>query len=588
MGLITNEKQEMNTKIQIYKILWNELNINKKKEFFKLQILVALSALSEVISIATIAPLLGMVLGGVDNVYIKNFEDLLNGIGISLDKSSELIFFLFCVVLILSIYLRYRQQRAITEFSFYCGAEVARKIYSGILNSPYEKINILNSSEAISTIGVKTGSIIFQYVQPLLMLSSAVFSLFMVSITIYIILPIYVWPVIFLYVVFFYSVARIIKNKIERNGSSVAHDEVESVRLIQEGVNGIRDVIINETTLKMTSQFSNTVKNLRRAQSENSVLSFSSKYLAEGLAFLLLVSGGVLAFKITKDIDMVLPVFGVLIYAAQRALPVAQSFFNSWAIIKSGKKNISDVIEMLLKYQVKNEKKSNKKMVDSFKKYQFINASYYYNNATNAVLSNINMEIKYGEKIAIIGPSGSGKTTFIDIFSTLLPVKEGDGYINDINIKYIDKKDWIRSISYVPQDVFLVDGTILDNVIFGVSKNKIDRQLLQKSIKDSCLLEYLESLPEGLEAKVGEGGSMLSGGQKQRIGIARALYKNTPIIIFDESTSALDNETESNILSTFKTTQKNKTIIMVTHKTGILHYFDRTLKLDKGVLTEVI
>ena len=187
MGLIAGIKQEMSEKIRVYKILWNELNVNKKKEFFKLQILVALAALSEVVSIATIAPLLGMVLGGEDNVYIEKFEPILNSVGLSLSESNELILLLFCVVLILSIYLRYRQQKAITEFSFYCGAEVASIIYSRILRSPYERINSQNSGEAISTIGVKASSIIFQYVQPLLMLSSAIFALFMVSITLYLI-----------------------------------------------------------------------------------------------------------------------------------------------------------------------------------------------------------------------------------------------------------------------------------------------------------------------------------------------------------------------------------------------------------------
>ena len=202
------------------------------------------------------------------------------------------------------------------------------------------------------------------------------------------------------------------------------------------------------------------------------------------------------------------------------------------------------------------------------------------------VLNNVNVVIKKNTSVAFSGVSGAGKTTMIDLILGLLPCREGSIYCDGVNIKD-NMRGWRKNISYIPQNIYLSDDTIRNNVAFGIEKDKIDDQKLWSALEKAQLKEYVEGLPNGLDTIIGERGVRMSGGQRQRIGIARAFYRDTNIVVFDEATSALDYETEKNILEHVSQYSSNHTLIIITHRLNTIDSCDCIFKVENGGISQI-
>jgi len=227
-------------------------------------------------------------------------------------------------------------------------------------------------------------------------------------------------------------------------------------------------------------------------------------------------------------------------------------------------------------------------LIKAFKsKIKIKNLKYKYSEKLNYILNNINLNISKGEFIGIIGSSGSGKSTLVDLLMGLLTPSSGEICIDNININD-DKSSWQRKIGYVPQNIFLIDDSIKNNIAFGIEGDKIDELKLNKAIEESQLKAFINSLEIGFETKVGERGAQISGGQLQRIGIARALYNDPEILILDESTASLDTLTENGIMDSINKLKGEKTIIMISHRFSSLKDCDKIYEIRDGkILGEI-
>ena len=243
--------------------------------------------------------------------------------------------------------------------------------------------------------------------------------------------------------------------------------------------------------------------------------------------------------------------------------------YPSLKIISEKFKNIIIVKNIQNKNNFKNIPKD-------FKNLSFNNVSFYYDDRKK-VFDNFSLELKKGQKIAIMGKSGSGKSTLLDLILGLLKPKTGEISINNKN--YNSDSNYF---SYVPQNIYLIDNTIKKNITLGIEESEIEENYLKKIINICELDEFINQLPDGLNTMVGEKGSLVSGGQKQRIAIARALYSNREILILDEGTNALDELTEQKILLNILDNFSNKTLIFTTHKNNILKYFDRVVHIKSN------
>ena len=221
------------------------------------------------------------------------------------------------------------------------------------------------------------------------------------------------------------------------------------------------------------------------------------------------------------------------------------------------------------------------KSINDVKTINLLNIKFKYNDEKN-ILNNINFKINEGEFIGLVGKTGSGKTTIIDILAGLHKPTDGKIKINNIDLNEINILEWRNKISYLSQSTYLVDGNFIDNIAFGIPDNEINHDQIKKAIEMSEMGEFVNSLDNGIFSNLGENGVKLSGGQRQRIGIARALYKNTKILLFDEPTSALDSTTERKIINNIRTHLKDITFIIITHRILTLKNCDKIFLLEDG------
>ena len=284
----------------------------------------------------------------------------------------------------------------------------------------------------------------------------------------------------------------------------------------------------------------------------------------------------------------VIALAGTLALGTQRLLPAMQLIYGSWASIQSQKRGVIEILKIL---DMKESNKINKKILIkplNFKnsiKLKNIEYSYKQN---QPILKGINLEINRGECIGIIGKTGSGKSTFLDILMGLIFIKEGSFLVDDKQINTSSKRvAWRKSISHVPQNIFLSDASIAENIAFGLEPSLIDYEKVIKSAKAANLSTFINSRPDKFQTIIGERGIQLSGGQRQRIGIARALYKGGDILILDEATSSLDTKTEISIMNCISSLASKKTIIIVAHRLSTLRKCDKIYELDNGYLEQI-
>jgi len=293
---------------------------------------------------------------------------------------------------------------------------------------------------------------------------------------------------------------------------------------------------------------------------------------------------------IGRSPDAILPIVSLFAISTVRLIPGINTITASLTTIRLRKPSFDLIVEEIKKLKSSIEIK-NFKNIENKNKIEFNNdillkdLSFNYKAENKSAINNITMSIKKGTRVGIIGRSGSGKSTLVDIILGLLEPEKGEILVDRINIKD-NKRSWQSYIGYIPQDIYLLDDTIKNNITFGIDKNDINKKLLYESIKIAQLEKFVESSKNKLDTVVGNRGIKISGGEKQRIGIARALYNNPEILIFDEATSALDVDNENKILDEIYEGIGNKTLIVISHRNNTVKYCDLIYVMEQGKIID--
>ena len=371
------------------------------------------------------------------------------------------------------------------------------------------------------------------------------------------------------------------------NSKRVAEDSTRLIKSLQEGLGGIRDVLIDGTQSVYCEIYRNADFSLRRAQGNSLFIGQSPRYLMEALGMLLIASLAYFIDKQANGISRAIPLLGALALGAQRLLPILQQSYSSWTTIQSSRESLKDVIDLLEQplppyiNQISNQNITFNSII------KLKQLSFRYSIQTPIVLNQINLTIKKGSRIGFIGPTGSGKSTLLDIIMGLLQPTDGFIEIDGQPITKKNQRAWQRHIAHVPQSIYLSDSSIEENIAFGVPKEKIDLNRLKQAAKQAQIQEMIENWPQKYKTPVGERGIRLSGGQRQRIGIARALYRKADIIIFDEATSALDNETEDAVMNSINKLSKKLTILIIAHRLTTLKNCSFVIELNNGGIKKI-
>ncbi len=551
--------------------LWAHIRPRRRRQLVLLLGLSILASFAEVISIGAVLPFLG-VLTAPEQVFshpqLHPHFLRLGWVG-----PQELLLPLtlaFGCAALLAGGMRMLLLWVSTRLSFASGADLGIEVYRRTLYQPFARHVARNSSEVISGISGKSDSVIYGVILPALSIVSSSILLLAILVALLSIDPA-IALIAFLgfgaiYVVVILSTRR----KLATNSARIASESVQVVKSLQEGLGGIRDVLLDGTQQVYCDIFRKADLTLRRAQGSNQFISTFPRFGIETLGMLLISA---LAYSMASDgkaASAAIPVLGALALGAQRLLPVLQQAYGSWTSIRASQSSLQDLLDLLDQPLPKSAESSEQVSLPFQRSLKLEDVSFRYGETMPWVLKNLSLEIRAGETVGFVGTSGSGKSTLLDIVMGLLAPTTGCVTVDGVPITEGNLRGWQLNIAHVPQAIFLSDSTIAENIAFGVPIDHIDMDRVRKAAIQAQISSDIESWPKGYSTRVGERGARLSGGQRQRIGIARALYKHADVIVFDEATSALDSATELDVMNAIESLRGRVTVLMIAHRLSTL------------------
>ena len=559
---------------------------NHKKKLLILVFLLIIGMFLETIGIGIILPILQIILEPNIIYDVIFFKGILNYLGI--DQNEKIIFFvlgiLIAVYFIKSIYLillTFIQKRLLANISRY----LTNTLFSSYLNEEYSFHLKNNSSVLTKNLQVEV-SLFTSYLSSIISIITEGVLLIAVVFTI-----IYFEPVAAITLFLFFSILALLfhqltKTKISKWGHDREKADKHLLKNIFESFSGIKEIKL----LNKEDYFQKLLEKQTKLKADIYTKQLTLNSIPRHYLELVSISGVVLIILVSlsysSELKNVITTLGICLAGTFKIIPSFNRIIGSFQNIKFNKPSLDLIYDEV--YSLKRKiKKRVKQTGIEFKDHILIkNLQYSYLNSSKRVLNKINLNIDKGSTIGIIGSSGEGKSTLVNILIGLLNPTKGEIKVDNKLLDTSNLKAFQGLIGYVPQDIYLIDDSIKNNIALGIHSNEISSNRIDKCIKDSQLSKFTNSIPEGIETVVGERGVKLSGGQKQRIGIARALYNDPDILVLDEACSALDIEIEKEVMKSINLLKRKKTIIIISHRYSSLRECDKILKMESGQLNQ--
>jgi len=564
------------------KDLWHHLSKRRQTQFCLMLILMILASFMEVISIGAVLPFLGILTAPE---YVYNHELMLPVINIlGLTKPNQIILpitVIFIITTLSAAFIRLLLLYGMTRLSFAAGADMSIGIFRKTLHQKYSVHLNRNSSEVINGVITKTGEVIGGIFSPILTLISSVLLMVGVMSALITIDAKIALSAFSGFSLMYWAVIKFTHKQVHKNGKCVAEESTRMIKILQEGLGGIRDILIDGSQEYYAKLYRHSDLAFRRASGSNVFISGSPRYAMEAIGMILIA---ILAYFMLQQKNggiTIIPVLGALAIGAQKLLPALQQSYNAINGIKGSTYILNDVINLLDQPLPDYATQPSPEPIAFQKEINLKNISFSYNNNSTLILNNVNLNIEKGSRVGFIGETGAGKSTLIDVIMGLLEPKNGSIFIDNIELNRDNLRSWQVRIAHVPQNIFLTDGTIEENVAFGVSAELIDHDRVVRAVEQAKIKDMVESWDLKYNTYVGERGVRISGGQRQRIGIARALYKQANVLIFDEATNALDIETEKAVMESIKDLGKDLTILIIAHRLSTLKLCNQIVELSK-------
>lgn len=572
--------------VQQLRGLWRHWSRARRFQCCLLILLMLVSGFAEIMSIGALLPFLS-ALAAPEKVFVQPFvHEMVSSFGIeSADQLLKPLTIIFVIAAIIAGAVRLLLLWATTKFTFAIGADLSMEIYHRTLYQPYSVHIARNSSEIISGITNKTHDLMFNVILPsLTIVNSAVLLVFICGALLY------VNPIVAIgagggFGGCYILLAKLMHGRLVRNGKIIADEQTRSVKILQEGLGGIRDVLLDNTQPLYCEIYKNSDGPLRHAQGMNLFINSCPRYAMEsvGIVVVAIIS---LSLSYYGGIAAALPTLGALALGVQRLLPALQQAYNSWSLIMGNQASLGDTLKLLDQPIPEHIDVTKLPKIEFSKQIELKGVQFRYNQNSPVILDIKGLIIPKGARVGITGETGSGKSTLLDIMMGLLSPVSGSFLVDGKAIDASNALAWQSNIAHVPQSIYLSDGSFAENIALGVAPDKIDMQRVKKAASQARIAEFIESNPEGYKATVGERGIRLSGGQRQRIGIARALYKEAKLLVLDEATSALDNETEESVMTSIENLHDDLTIIIVAHRLSTLKKCDFIVNLKNGEICQ--
>lgn len=585
--------------LKVIKQLFSLLTDRQLKQFYMLQILVVVMAFTELLGIASIAPFMALV-GDISILETNSiFAQLYQLSGLS--NPTDFLFYAGVTVLTMLTFSTLVSMFTIWKLSIFgarIGTEIADRLYTYYMQQSWQFHASGSSAQLTKQVSTEAMRISNGIVQPLMQMNAKLVLALFISVSIVIYDPVVAILGLFIFSLAYFILYRLVRKKLVSNGQKLSQVATDRFRLMNEGFGGIKDVLLLNRSHDFIERFQDSGKVYARAQGTNIAISQVPRYFIELIAFGAMISLVLVLIKLhSGNLGEVLPILAVYALAAFKLLPALQQIYSSISQIK-GNVAAFDAVKDDLEQSFESQKvvsySSKSTPIYIKKAITLNNMEFSYPGKDRPAVNGVNMAIPVNSVVGLVGSSGSGKSTLIDLLLGLLTPQQGTLCVDDVTITPENKRLWQDLLGFVPQSIFLSEGSIAENIAFGVPINDINMSQVMNAVALAHLTELVKDLPKGVNTKVGERGVQLSGGQRQRIGIARALYHRAEVLVFDEATSALDGITEKIVMDAIHEFSGKKTIIMIAHrlktveKCDIIYLMKQGKIVDSGTYQELV
>lgn len=577
----------MNNIISNVWYLYKWLAFKRRIQFFLIVMFSIFVSVMEMIAIGSVVPFVSSLMES-KSVFSEKLINIFKSIFEIKDKESLIILLalFFVIFAIITGLCRSILIYIISRYSNVVTAEIGTSLYNQKLNEPFIKFISKSSEDIITLISAKLPQIYSVITGILLLVTSVILLFSIVGILLFIDFKLTLVSLTVFGIMYFFVVLSF-RNSLLKNSKIISQNSTLMVKSLQEGVGSIRDIILDGNQKIHLKLFSQLIFEKGYKVAINDVIIQSPRFLLETIGIILISVYLFLFSNIENGVLNLFPVLSALALGAQRIMPLMNIIYTQFTSTVSNSHQLNEAV-LNLKQGIKNKSEIKIAKNLSFKENILIKNVYFkYSKNLPDILQNLNFEVKKGSKIGIVGKTGVGKSTLLDIIMGLLNPTSGQLFIDDKLLTEENIEMWRRQVTHVPQDIFLINGSILENIALGIETDSIDKIKVEECARKSEILNFIQTLPHKFNEKVGERGIKLSGGQKQRIGIARALYRKSELIVMDEATNALDLKTERKIIDSIGEF-KNTTIIMVTHRLDTLKICDKVYQVDKNSIKETL
>lgn len=573
---------------QLISRLWHHIDPRRRAQFGLLLILMILASFAEILSIGAVLPFLGALTAPNRIFAHPAAQPYIQTLGLtSADQLLLPLTLIFGLAAIMASGMRALLLWTSLRLTFAVGADLSNGIYRRTLYQPYAVHITRNSSEVINGISSKVGEVIFYILMPALNLISASVMLITILIALMAIIPSIALAAFSGFGLIYVFIIRLTRKRLKNDSRCIARESTNVIKSLQEGLGGIRDVLIDGSQEVYCDIYRNADHALRRAQGSNQFISQSPRFGLEAMAMVLIATlAYVLSQRSDGGIATAIPMLAAMALGMQRLLPALQQAYGAWSLIQGSQASLQDALVLLDQPLPDYAEQPAAKSLPFLHQIELKQISFRYSSQAPWVLKNIDLTITKGSRVGFIGTTGSGKSTLLDIIMGLLQPTEGTIEIDGESITAGNRRSWQTHIAHVPQAIFLADSNIVENIAFGIPKDKIDYERVRHSARQAQIADIIESWPSQYQTNVGERGVQLSGGQRQRIGIARALYKQADVIIFDEATSALDSETEEAVMQAIEGLSKDITILIIAHRLTTIRNCTQIIEIGNSVIQQ--
>ncbi|WP_462351483.1 ABC transporter ATP-binding protein [Fusobacterium varium] len=567
-----------------YKLIKQLERLFSKKEIKKLLGITVFSiiiSLSEVVGLSIIVPFMAMVTNQsiiFENRYLKLIYNFFN-----FESTKNFIFYfgitiviIFIIKNVLNIFFNY----ILVSFSRNSYHQFTCKLMKNYLKYPYQNFIKKNSNDLMKNITTEANLLVILIQYFLMMLSEICVVFFIYLVMLYIDFKITLFVTVFMGINIL-LIKYLVLNKTKKWGTERSKAIEEYYQIIGSTFGNYKFIKLQSNDEKIMNNFQNScnkyIKVDKKYMSSQPVPRLILEFLGFSIVVVLIIFSVMMYDE--NGLAKIMPVISIFFIGLYRILPSVNRCINYYQIILFYRNSLNIIVDEL-ESEVENIEKN---PIEFNKNIELKNICFEFEEGKE-VLKNINLNIFKGEKAAFVGESGSGKTTLVDLITGLYKPKNGNIYLDNIKLEDKNIGYWRQSIGYIPQEVYLFDGTIADNVVFNREYNE---ERLIESLKKARIWEFLNK-KEGIKTIVGDRGIMLSGGQKQRIAIARALYDDPEVLVLDEATSALDSETEEEIMKEIYDVSKDRTLIIIAHRLTTLKDCDRIFVINNGEVERIV